>query len=291
MNKPRIPKSTVAFCTVLALDFLYSLYNFLHVLREGDVTAGTALSWLALFALNALPLIALIVVSKKIPHITEQKTLSRVRAVLLVYFVLDILSNFLPTGVSGIFRIPFHSSSAFFYIRYIFGYRFFELIPHLALQIGYWAAFGGLLFEIRSQMNSLRNCENAENAEMADAKIAESDAGKKLAPSFKIAVASIILFALQSAFDCVLLQFLGNEISGTVGMQAIGTAVLYFLALALRAVYSLPLTVLAIVGIVKGVRAKNAPFRRLKCGIRINAVLLALSALGMALFFFPDLWI
>ena len=291
MNKPHIPKSTVAFCAVLALDFLYSLYNFFLVLREGDVTAGTALSWLALFALNALPLIMLIVVSKKIPHITEQKTLSRVRTILLVYFLLDILSNLLPTGVPRIFRMPFYSSGTFFCMKYIFGYKFFNLVPSLALRVGYWAAFGCLLFEIRSQMNSLQNGENAENSETADAKIAESGAGKKLAASFKIAIASIILFVLQSAFDCVLLQFLGNEISGTVGMQAIGTAVLYFLALALRAAYSLPLTVLAIVGIVKGVRAKNAPFRRLKCGIRINAVLLALSALGMALFFFPDLWI
>ena len=291
MNKPRIPKSTVAFSAILALDFLYSLYNFLLALSGGGMTALDALSRLGAFALNALPLIMLIVVSKKIPHITEQKTLSRVRTILLVYFLLDILSNLLPTGVPRIFRMPFYSSGTFFCMKYIFGYKFFNLVPSLALRVGYWAAFGCLLFEIRSQMDSLQNGENAENSETAGAKIAESDAGKKLAPSFKIAIASIILFVLQSAFDCVLLQFLGNEISGTVGMQAIGTAFLYFLAIALRAVYSLPLTVLAIVGIVKGVRAKNAPFRRLKCGIRINAVLLALSALGMALFFFPDLWI
>ena len=160
-------------------------------------------------------------------------------------------------------------------------YEQFHLAVGLALVVLYWVAFGFLLVEISDLIAPLSD----ENALEVTAVPENSDApaAQKTSSSFKIAVASMILLVMQTAITGAIMAGWSRAKVGTTGMQAIGLAFVALIVMAGKFVYSLPVLVLAIVGIVKARRPNNKPLTRNREGLWINIVCMVLSEVQMFL--------
>ena len=261
-------KARNLFIAVLTCNFLYSAFNFCRGFSERE----NNLSFAAFSLLHLAPLVALIALCANLPKIEDRKKLSVIQKCLIAYLSADVILGLVTFSFSLPWYIgfPFYSKGWWFSIVYMIKYEQFQLAINLFLDALYWVAFGFLLVEISEAIDLKKESAPLENS-LSD----EADKGKT-SPSFKIAVAVLILLVLQSAFNFYI-HLWWNENNNGTGMQAIGLVFLALFLVAIKFVFSLPLLITAIVGIVKASRPKNKALKRNSKGLAINIACLVIS--------------
>ena len=263
-------KHTILFSLVLLIELADSLFNFIRYFKIRENNLSVALSSL----LHFIPLVALIALSKKIQKIEDKKKLSTIQKCLASYLALDVILGL----VTFKFALPryigflFFSKNWWFCIVYIIRYEQFHLAVDLAIDALYWLAFGFLLADISKLSDTPKEASSLEN------ELQDTNGKQKTSPSFKIAVACMVLLVFQTALNYCAVS-VWNENNYATGMQAIGLAFLFFILVAAKILFFLPVLILAIVGIVKARRSKNKPLTRNGAGLKINIACLAAGAL------------
>ena len=218
-----------------------------------------------------MPLVALLVICAKMQRIKDRARLSLLKNCLIAYLAADALLGL----VTFRFSLPcfvgflFYARGWWFYIVFLIRYGQFQLAVNLALDVLYWIAFGFLLVELSDLIEPLA-ANAAERGESA------ASGGQKVSASFKIAVASMLLLALQTALNACLWRA-WREIRSDSGEHAVGVAFVALLLLAAKFLCSLPVLIPAIVGIVKACRQKNKALRYNRQGLWINSACLLAS--------------
>lgn len=263
-------KHAILFSLVLLIELADSLFNFIRYfkIRENNLSV-------ALFSLlHFIPLVALIAISKKVQKIEDKKKLSIIQKCLASYLALDVILGL----VTFKFALPryigflFFSKNWWFCVVYIIRYGQFHLAVDLAIDALYWTAFGFLLADISKLSDTPKEAASLEN------ELLDTSDKQKTSPSFKIAIASAVLLVFQTALNYCAVS-VWNENNYATGMQAIGLAFLFFILVAAKILFFLPVLILAIVGIIKARRSKNKPLARNGAGLKINAACLAVGVL------------
>ena len=273
MNTPKPTKALRLFLAVLTLDFAYSLFNFCAYFSSRSDNLSAAVYSL----LHFVPLVALILLCANLHRIEEKPRLSLIKKCLIAYLAFDALLGL----VTFRFNLPrfigflFYAKGWWFYIVYMIRYVQFDLAVNLALVVLYWVAFGFLLVEISSLIDRSQDSNDSEKTDGSALALPNADVSQKISPSFKIAVANMIVLVLQTAINfCIHLAW--SENSSGSGEHAIGMAFVMLLLMAAKFVFSLPVLVPAIVGIVTACRSKNKPLRHNQKGLRINIICLVI---------------
>ncbi len=263
-------KHAILFSLVLLIELADSLFNFIRYfkIRENNLSV-------ALFSLlHFIPLVVLIALSRKVQKIEDKKKLSIIQKCLVSYLAIDVILGL----VTFKFALPryigflFFSKNWWFCIVYIIRYGQFHLAVDLAIDSLYWVAFGFLLADISKLSDTPKEAAPLEN------ELQGTNGKLKTSPSFKIAVACMVLLVFQTALNYCAVS-VWNENNYATGMQAIGLAFLFFILVAAKFFFFLPVLILAIVGIVKARRSKNKPLARNGAGLKINIACLAVGVL------------
>ena len=255
---------------VFLIELADSLFNFIRYFesRENNL-------YVALFSLlHFIPLVVLIAISKKVQKIEDKKKLSIIQKCLVSYLAIDVILGL----VTFKFALPryigflFFSKNWWFCIVYIIRYEQFQLVLDLAIDALYWVAFGFLLADISKLSDTPKEASSLEN------ELLDTSGKQKTSPSFKIAVACMVLLVFQTALNYCAVS-VWNENNYATGMQAIGLAFLFFILVAAKILFFLPVLIPAIVGIVKATLSKNKPLTKNGIGLKINVACLAVGAL------------
>lgn len=263
-------KHTILFFLVLLIELADSLFNFIRYFKIRENNFSVALFSL----LHFIPLVALIALSKKVQKIEDKKKLSIIQKCLVSYLAIDVILGL----VAFKFALPryigflFFSKNWWFCIVYIIRYGQFQLAVDLAIDALYWLAFGFLLADISKLSDTSKEAASLEN------ELLDTRGKQKTSPSFKIAIACALLLVFQTALNYCAVS-VWNENNYATGMQAIGLAFLFFILVAAKILFFLPVLIPAIVGIVKATLSKNKPLARNGAGLKINIACLAVGVL------------
>lgn len=137
---------SLLYIILAAADFLYTIYNLIRYLLNSDFKVSQVFISLFTEFLSLLPLIAFIILSKKLEHIKDLKTCIKIKNYVLLYIIACIflgiiyclLSNH--SGISfplSLFYI-FYSCKWLFCISYIIKYQMFRLFIPLIFDIYFW---------------------------------------------------------------------------------------------------------------------------------------------------------
>ena len=88
-----------------------------------------------------------------------------------------------------------------------------------------------------------------------------------------------LLLVFQTALNYCAVSVWNENNTNATGMQAIGLAFLFFILVAAKILFFLPVLIPAIVGIVKATLSKNKPLKRNDAGLKINIACLAVGVL------------
>ena len=264
-------KHAILFSLVLLIELAFSLFNFIRYfkIRENNLSV-------ALFSLlHFIPLVALIALSRKVQKIEDKKKLSTIQKCLASYLALDVILGL----VTFKFALPryigflFFSKNWWFCVVYIIRYEQFHLAVDLAIDALYWTAFGFLLADISKLSNPPKEASSLEN------ELQDTSGKQKTSPSFKIAVACMVLLVFQTALNYCAVSVWNENNTNATGMQAIGLAFLFFILVAAKILFFLPVLIPPIVGIVKATLSKNKPLKRNGAGLKTNIACLAVGVL------------
>ena len=151
--------SRFLFIIIFFIDFLLSAFNCILTFISKEINSAQLFNFLLYSILRLLPIVLLVLISPKITKMTDTKKLLDTKCILIVYLIIDIASGILlynPRFPKYI-RIPFYSSSWFFYVKYIMYYRQYQLIPGFLIQVFYWIVFYILLKEITDRVTTVKN--------------------------------------------------------------------------------------------------------------------------------------
>lgn len=274
MNTPKPTKALRLFHAVLALDFAYSLFNFCAYFSSRADNLSAAVYSL----LHFVPLVALILLCANHHRIEEKPRLSLIKKCLIAYLAFDALLGL----VTFRFNLPrfigflFYAKGWWFYIVYMIRYVQFDLAVNLALVVLYWVAFGFLLVEISSLIDRSQDSNDSEKTDGSALALPNADVSQKISPSFKIAVANMIVLVLQTVLNYYIYLYWEKISDGTTGMQAIGLAFLFIMLLAFKFMLSLPVLILSIIGIIQSNRKQNKSERYNRKALFINIICLVI---------------
>lgn len=159
--------SKFLFIIIFFTDFLLSAFNCILTFISKEINSAQLFNFLLYSILRLLPIVLLILISPKITKMTDTKKLLATKCILIVYLIIDIASGILlynPRFPKYI-RIPFYSSSWFFYVQYIIYYKQYHIIPGLLMQVFYWIVFYILLKEITDRVIVLKKENIAHTSE------------------------------------------------------------------------------------------------------------------------------
>ena len=151
--------SRFLFIIIFFIDFLLSAFNCILTFISKEINSAQLFNFLLYSILRLLPIVLLILISPKITKMSDIKKLLFTKFILIVYLIIDISSGVLlynPRFPKYI-RIPFYSSSWFFYVKYIMYYKQYHIIPGLLIQVFYWIVFYILLKEITDRVTAVKN--------------------------------------------------------------------------------------------------------------------------------------
>ena len=270
----RKSKAGFLFIVLLAIDFAYSVFNFISGFagRENNFLAAKNL------LLSFLPLVALIFLSYKIYTIQDKTKLLRIKNGLIAYISVSVILGMamFKLHIPNFLHFLLYSYSWWFYIVYILKYQMYSLCVDLAITIFYWVVYDILLVEIS-------NLIPQGTAKSAEISAVDKDVDKEItSPSYKISIASRILLAVQTAFS-VLVFIVLQEQKDVSGEHAMGAAFVIIIMILVRIVISLPTVVLSIVGIVKGKQNINKELKYNQTGLKWNIACLVISELQVFL--------
>ena len=151
--------SKFLFIIVFFIDFLLSAFNYISNFITKEINSAQLCDSLLYSFLGLLPIVPLVLISAKITKMSDVKKLLFTKFILIVYLIIDISSGVLLYNphFPKYIRIPFYSSSWFFYVKYIMYYRQYQLIPRLLIQVFYWTVFYLLLKEITNRVTAVKN--------------------------------------------------------------------------------------------------------------------------------------
>ena len=254
-------KIWILFLLVLAADFAQSTFYFIRYFESREDNLSVVLFSL----LHLLPLVALIVLSRKVQKIEDRKTLSLIRKFLASYLALDVIlglltfSFFLPRFIGFLF----YSKNWWFCIVHMIRYGQYDLSLDLAIDIFYWISYGIFLADISKRMNP------------SESEIDMNENIREISASFKIAVANMICLAALTVLNFFIYLAFEENKNGT-GEHAIGMAVLVLILMAVKFIFSLPNLILSIVGIVKSRAPTEKGRKHSRCGLWINIACLVI---------------
>ena len=258
------------FLLVLIIDFAYTLFNYILDFGERDDN----LSWGLLLLLHLVPLVALIIISRKIPYSEEKSKLPLVQKCLIAYLAVDVLLGL----VTFKFNLPrpisflFYSRSWWFDIVYLIRYEMYYLAINFVITVLYWISYAILLADISNRLNPVPEEKELSGDELQI----------KTSASFKISIANMICLIIQTGLNsCIVLAFEKNK--GGTGEQAIGMAIVGLILIAIKFLISLPVLILSIVGIVKSRQQKSRLMKNNHRGFVINVICLVISELQVFL--------
>ena len=151
--------SRFLFIIIFFIDFLLSAFNCILTFISKEINSAQLFNFLLYSILRLLPIVLLVLISPKITKMSDIKKLLFTKFILIVYLIIDISSGVLLYNphLPKYIRIPFYSSSWFFYVQYIIYYKQYHIIPGLLIQVFYWIVFYILLKEITNRVTAVKN--------------------------------------------------------------------------------------------------------------------------------------
>ena len=242
MNNNKGKKIFFILYVILACaDFLYSIINQIRHLFYTEFSFSMLFSSLGMRILYLLPLIAFIILSKRVAEIEDSQKIMKIKKYVIIYLCACLIFG----AVNYLLKVPFFISCLFytnswlFYLIYIIAYNQLYLIYSLVLDICFFVI--SILF-----IKSLGKRKNS------DADFMEGMG--KTSTGYKFGIASIVLLSIQTVLNIVIAISMHEIMSGVSGEQAIGAAFLAFILIAFKLFLDLiilPAIPLSIAGIVK----------------------------------------
>ncbi len=274
MNNNKGKKIFFILYVILACaDFLYSIINQIRHLFYTEFSFSMLFSSLGKRILYLLPLIAFIILSKKVAEIEDSQKIMKIKKILIIYLCSCLIFG----AVNYLLKVPFFISCLFytnswlFYLIYIIAYNQLYLIFSLVLDICFFVI--SILF--------IKNLGKRKDS------YAEFMEGMgKTSTGFKLGIANIIILSIQTVLNIVIAISMHEIMSGVSGEQAIGAAFLAFILIAFKLFLDLillPAIPLSIAGIVKCNSKKEIEQDRKNrlLGKKINIVCLVIACLEL----------
>ena len=276
MNNNKGKKIFFILYVILACaDFLYSIINQIRHLFYTEFSFSMLFSSLGMRILYLLPLIAFIILSKRVAEIEDSQKIMKIKKYVIIYLCACLIFG----AVNYLLKVPFFISCLFytnswlFYLIYIIAYNQLYLIFSLVLDICFFVI--SILF--------IKNLGKRKDS------YAEFMEGMgKTSTGYKFGIASIVLLSIQTVLNIVIAISMHEIMSGVSGEQAIGAAFLAFILIAFKLFLDLiilPAIPLSIAGIVKCNSKKEIEQDRKNrlLGKKINIVCLVIAVAELVL--------
>ena len=192
MNNNKGKKIFFILYVILACaDFLYSIINQIRHLFYTEFSFSMLFSSLGMRILYLLPLIAFIILSKRVAEIEDSQKIMKIKKYVIIYLCACLIFG----AVNYLLKVPFFISCLFytnswlFYLIYIIAYNQLYLIFSLVLDICFFVI--SILF-----IKSLGKRKNS------DADFMEGMG--KTSTGYKFGIASIVLLSIQTVLNIVI---------------------------------------------------------------------------------------
>ncbi|MGN0750406.1 MAG: hypothetical protein ACI4LS_07965 [Treponema sp.] len=191
--------------------------------------------------LYLLPLIAFIILSKRVSEIEDSQKIMKIKKYVIIYLCACLIFG----AVNYLLKVPFFISCLFytnswlFYLIYIIAYNQLYLIFSLVLDICFFVI--SILF--------IKNLGKRKDS------YAEFMEGMgKTSTGFKLGIANIIILSIQTVLNIIIALAMHDNMSGVSGEQAMGAAFVALILIVFKVFLDLiilPAIPLSIAGIVK----------------------------------------
>ena len=225
--------------------------------------------------LYLLPLIAFIILSKRVSEIEDSQKIMKIKKYVIIYLFACLIFG----AVNYLIKVPFFISCLFytnswlFYLIYIIAYNQLHLIFSLVLDICFFVI--SILF--------IKNLGKRKDS------YAEFMEGMgKTSTGYKFGIASIVLLSIQTVLNIIIALAMHDNMSGVSGEQAMGAAFVALILIVFKVFLDLillPAIPLSIAGIIKCNSKKEIEQDRKNrlLGKKINIVCLVIAVAELVL--------
>ena len=275
-NQLQKNKTYSLFYIILAVaDFLYSIFNLIRHFLYTEFSLSMLFSSLGKRILYLLPLIAFIILSKKVAEIEDSQKIMKIKKYVIIYLFACLIFG----AVNYLLKVPFFISCLFytnswlFYLIYIIAYNQLYLIFSLVLDICFFVI--SILF--------IKNLGKRKDS------YAEFMEGMgKTSTGFKLGIANIIILSIQTVLNIVIAISMHDNMSGVSGEQAMGAAFVALILIVFKVFLDLillPAIPISIAGIIKCNSKKEIEQDRKNrlLGKKINIVCLVIAVAELVL--------
>lgn len=275
-NQLQKNKNYSLFYIILAVaDFLYSIFNQIRHFLYTEFSFPILFSSLGKKILYLLPLIAFIILSKKVAEIENSQKIMKIKKYVIIYLCACLIFG----ALNYLLKVPFfisclfYTSSWLFYLIYIIAYNQLYLIFSLVLDICFFVI--SILF--------IKNLGKRKDS------YAEFMEGMgKTSTGYKFGIASIVLLSIQTVLNIIIALAMHDNMSGVSGEQAMGAAFVALILIVFKVFLDLiilPAIPLSIAGIVKCNSKKEIEQDRKKrlLGKKINIICLVIAVAELVL--------
>ena len=275
-NQLQKNKNYSLFYIILAVaDFLYSIFNQIRHFLYTEFSFPILFSSLGKKILYLLPLIAFIILSKKVAEIENSQKIMKIKKYVIIYLFACLIFG----ALNYLLKVPFfisclfYTSSWLFYLIYIIAYNQLYLIFSLVLDICFFVI--SILF--------IKNLGKRKDS------YAEFMEGMgKTSTGYKFGIASIVLLSIQTVLNIIIALAMHDNMSGVSGEQAMGAAFVALILIVFKVFLDLiilPAIPLSIAGIVKCNSKKEIEQDRKKrlLGKKINIICLVIAVAELVL--------
>ena len=276
MNNNKGKKIFFILYVILACaDFLYSIINQIRHLFYTEFSFSMLFSSLGKRILYLLPLIAFIILSKRVSEIEDSQKIMKIKKYVIIYLCACLIFG----AVNYLLKVPFFISCLFytnswlFYLIYIIAYNQLYLIFSLVLDICFFVI--SILF--------IKNLGKRKDS------YAEFMEGMgKTSTGFKLGIANIIILSIQTVLNIIIALAMHDNMSGVSGEQAMGAAFVALILIVFKVFLDLillPAIPLSIAGIIKCNSKKEIEQDRKNrlLGKKINIVCLVIAVAELVL--------
>ena len=225
--------------------------------------------------LYLLPLIAFIILSKRVSEIEDSQKIMKIKKYVIIYLCACLIFG----AVNYLLKVPFFISCLFytnswlFYLIYIIAYNQLYLIFSLVLDICFFVI--SILFIKKLGKKKDSYAEFMEGM-------------GKTSTGFKLGIANIIILSIQTALNIIIALAMHDNMSGVSGEQAMGAAFVALILIVFKVFLDLiilPAIPLSIAGIVKCNSKKEIEQDRKNrlLGKKINIVCLVIAVAELVL--------
>ena len=276
MNNNKGKKIFFILYVILACaDFLYSIINQIRHLFYTAFSFSMLFSSLGKKILYLLPLIAFIILSKKVAEIEDSQKIMKIKKILIIYLCSCLIFG----AVNYLLKVPFFISCLFytnswlFYLIYIIAYNQLYLIFSLVLDICFFVI--SILFIKKLGKKKDSYAEFMEGM-------------GKTSTGFKLGIANIIILSIQTVLNIVIAISMHDNMSGVSGEQAMGAAFVALILIVFKVFLDLillPAIPISIAGIIKCNSKKEIEQDRKNrlLGKKINIVCLVIAVAELVL--------